>query len=73
MRLTTKTLDRVEVEYIDLDNDLVCMTDGVKLEIIGYYNSKGDECEREDAVALMAGHDDYGWIGVDIGDSIDES
>lgn len=55
-----------EVEVVSLDKRTVTLRDGTVLPITDFFDVFGEECEPIDAVACVAGTDDFGWLDVEI-------
>lgn len=60
MRLTD------DIELIDLAKMTVTMASGEVLPITDMFDSNDEECEPDEAVMVVAGTDDYGWIDVEV-------
>ena len=58
------------IHSIDLDNEWVTLLDGTVLPISDYFDEYGEDCEPEEAVVIVAGTDELGWVSVPI-DEID--
>lgn len=56
----------VDVELVDLVEGYVLAEGSQILPITNYYDDCGDECDPEDAVAVVAGNDDYGWLSIEL-------
>ena len=54
------------VSVVDLKTLTVTMGDGTVLPITNLFDSDGEDCEPDDAVAIVAGTDDYGWLDIAI-------
>lgn len=54
------------VECIDLSTLTVIMSDGMVLPITDLFDKYGDDCEPDDAVAIVAGSEAYGWLDIEI-------
>lgn len=61
---------KIEIDCVNLEG-FVVLRSGEVLEITHYFDSDGDECDPEDAVACVAGNDDFGWLDVSIGEAAD--
>lgn len=53
-------------EWIDTRNNRVLLTDGTELPIAGYMDVYGNDCDPSDAVVIVAGTDEYGWLTIEI-------
>ena len=60
MRLTD------DIEMVDLDALTVTMASGVILPITDMFDRNGEDCDPDEAVMVVAGTDDYGWIDVEV-------
>lgn len=56
-----------DVEYVDVTHGQVVMSDGTVLPITDWFDCNGEDCEPDDAVMVVAGTDDIGWIDVAVG------
>lgn len=56
------------ISNIDILQKLVHLDSGEALPITNFFNSDGEDCDSFEAVACVAGTDDFGWITIDISD-----
>lgn len=54
------------IETVMIDAGLVLIEGGVTLPITHWFDCDGEECEPDDAVSIVAGTDDYGWLTIDV-------
>lgn len=59
----------VLIEYIDLEDEVVVMSDGSFVPITDFFDCDGDECGADDAVSCVAGPFDDGWLSIDLHDA----
>ena len=53
-----------DIEFVDMTEGNVVMADGTILPITDWFDDDGEDCEPSEAVMIVAGNDDYGWIDV---------
>lgn len=56
----------IVVEFINLTRGFVGLAGGRTIPITEYFDDSGDECEPDDAVCVVAGSDDFGWLSIEI-------
>ena len=61
MRLTD------DIEFVDLTSLTVTLASGVVLPITDMFDDEGEDCEPSEAVMVVAGTDEFGWIDVEVG------
>lgn len=55
-----------DIEYIDVTRGTIVLADGTELPITDWFDRDGEDCDPADAVAVVAGSDEFGWIDVDV-------
>jgi hypothetical protein len=53
-----------EIEFISPNEGYVMMKDGTRLPITSFFDNEGEFCEWQDAIALVAGLDEYGYVTI---------
>jgi len=54
------------LEVVMLDAGLVMVEGGMTLPITNWFDGDGEECQPTDAVVIVAGNAQYGWITIEI-------
>lgn len=55
-----------KIECINISDAFIHMSDGTTLPITEFIDENGDDCDPDDAVVVIAGNDNFGWISVEI-------
>ncbi len=64
------THEAADVELIDMEGKRVFLTDGEVVPITDCFDADGDECDPDEAVAVVAGRDGYGWLTISIDERV---
>lgn len=59
------------VVAVNCETRLVILDDGRTLPIVHFFDDFGDDCEPDDAIVLVAGHDGFGYVTIEL-DFFDE-
>ena len=55
-----------EAALVNLDKGFVVTSDNEVLPITNMFDEFGDDCGVDEAVAIVAGRDGYGWLAIDV-------
>jgi hypothetical protein len=51
---------------VNLSDDYVVTSSGVRLPIVNWFDSDGEDCEKSCAVVVVAGDDVHGFLVIDL-------
>lgn len=60
------TMREPEAVCVNLDEGFVVTDDNEVLPITNMFDEFGDDCNADEAVAIVAGRDGYGWLSIDV-------
>lgn len=60
----------VTVEFVNLDAGFVLTSEDDILPIEQMFDWEGNECGPDDAVAIVAGSEEFGWVSFGLGDDL---
>lgn len=58
----------IAIELLDFDGRVCFLEGGKTVPITNFFDEDGDECEPDDAVACIAGSNEFGWLTINLGE-----
>jgi hypothetical protein len=60
--------DPMKVCFINRERSFVVMGDDTVIPITNFIDFDGEDCDPDDAYALVAGDEDFGWLTIEAPD-----